>query len=119
VTVLYNFNGFFQPVDNLPIVNMAVGGSAIPVKFSPSGNKGLNIVAAGYPVSQQIACSSGAPLDVIEQTVAAGASSLNYDPTLDQYIYVWKTNKAWKSTCRQLIVKLNDGSTYAANFQFK
>ena len=119
VTVMYNFLGFFEPVDNPPFVNMANAGSAIPVKFSLSGNKGLNIFAAGYPVSQQIACVSGAPLDVIEQTITAGGSSLSYDPMLDQYVYVWKTDKSWKGTCRQLILNLNDGTTHAANFQFK
>ncbi len=119
VSVLYNFLGFFQPVDNPPFVNMANAGSAIPVKFSLSGNKGLNIFAAGYPVSQQIACVSGAPLAVIEQTITAGGSSLSYDPTFDQYVYVWKTDKSWKGTCRQLILNLNDGTTHAANFQFK
>lgn len=119
VTVLHNFSGFFQPVDNAPIINVANAGSSIPVKFSLSGNKGLNILAAGYPVSQPVACSSGAPLDSIEETATAGNSSLSYDPATDRYIYVWKTEKTWKGTCRQLIVKLNDGSTHVCNFQFK
>jgi hypothetical protein len=119
VTVLYNFTGFFQPVDNLPVVNMVNAGQAIPVKFSLSGNKGLAIFAAGYPASQQIACGSGSPTDDIEETVTAGGSSLSYNATSDQYSYVWKTDKAWKGTCRQLIVKFNDGSTRTANFQFK
>lgn len=119
VTLLYNFNGFFQPVDNPPVVNTATAGSAIPVKFSLSGNKGLNILASGYPVSQQIACDSGAPLDEIEQTVTAGGSSLSYDASLDQYSYVWKTEKTWRGTCRQLIVRLNDTSTRIVNFRFR
>jgi hypothetical protein len=119
VTVSYNFSGFFQPVDNLPTVNSVNAGQAIPVKFSLSGNKGLNIFAAGYPVSQQIACSSGSPTDDIEETVTAGASSLSYDATTDQYKYVWKTDKAWKGRCRKLVLKFNDGSTREALFQFK
>ena len=119
VTVSYNFAGFFQPVDNLPTVNTVTGGQAIPVKFSLSGNKGLNIFAAGFPVSQQITCVGGAPVSSVEETVTAGSSSLSYDPASDRYIFVWKTEKAWKGTCRQLIVKLNDGTLHAANFQFK
>jgi hypothetical protein len=117
--VRYNFSGFFQPVDNLPTVNTVNAGQAIPVKFSLSGNKGLAIFAAGYPVSQQIACSSGAPTSEIEQTVTAGGSSLSYDATADQYSYVWKTDKAWKGTCRKLVLKFIDGSTREALFQFK
>ena len=43
-------------------------------------------------------------------TVTAGSSSLSYDATLDQYTYVWKTDKAWFGTCRQLTVRLNDAT---------
>ena len=50
-TVIFNWSGFFQPVDNLPALNVVKAGSAIPVKFSLGGNKGLNIFAAGYPLS--------------------------------------------------------------------
>ncbi|HET9221858.1 MAG TPA: ExeM/NucH family extracellular endonuclease, partial [Roseiflexaceae bacterium] len=114
----YNFTGFFQPIDNLPTVNSVKAGQAIPVKFSLSGNQGLNIFLGGYPLSQQIACSSGAPVDDIEQTDSAGASGLSYDPGSDQYHYVWKTEKSWAGTCRHLIVKLNDGTSYRANFKF-
>jgi hypothetical protein len=39
----------------------------------------LDIFAAGYPVSQQIACSDGASAREIEQTVTADGSSLGYD----------------------------------------
>ena len=119
VTVLYSFTGFFAPIDNLPTVNLANAGSSIPVKFSLNGNKGLNIFAAGYPVSQQIACSNGLPVSIIEATLTAGSSSLSYNSSTDQYTYVWKTDKNWKGSCRQLIVKLSDGSTHVAIFQFK
>ena len=118
VTVRYNFSGFFQPVDNLPMVNSVNAGQSIPVKFSLSGNKGLNIFAAGYPQSAQVACSGGTP-DDIEETVTAGASSLSYDATTDRYNYIWKTDKAWKGICRKLVLKFNDGTTREAWFQFK
>jgi hypothetical protein len=36
----------------------------------------------------------------------------------DTYVYVWKTDRSWANTCRQLIVKLDDGSVHRANFQF-
>lgn len=119
VTVLYNFSGFFQPVDNTPTFNSVNAGRAIPVKFSLSGNKGLNIFVAGTPDSQQIACDSGAPVAEIEDTVNAGQSSLSYDAANDQYIYVWKTSSSWAGTCRQLIITLNDGTTHIAYFKFR
>jgi TolB protein len=114
----YNFTGFFQPVDNLPTLNIVKAGSAIPVKFSLSGDQGLNIFAPGYPSSSVIACG-GTAGDAIEQTVTAGSSSLSYDASTDQYTYVWKTEKAWAGTCRTLVVKLDDGTYHKANFSFK
>ena len=119
VTVRYNFAGFFPPVADLPSVNIVQAGRAIPVKFSLSGNKGLGIFAAGSPSSGPYPCNSNDPATVLEDTVTAGGSSLGYDPTADQYIYVWKTENGWAGTCRQLVVQLNDGSVHRANFKFK
>lgn len=115
----YTFTGFFSPVNNLPTVNSVNAGRAIPVKFSLGGDQGLDIFEAGYPKSQQIACDSTAPVGGIEETVAAGGSSLSYDPASDQYTYVWKTDKRWAGTCRQLVLKLDDGSVHRANFKLR
>jgi hypothetical protein len=119
VIVVYNWDGFFQPVDNQPVINVAKAGSSIPVKFSLNGNQGLNIMSTGYPASGVIACDSSAVTDVVSDTSTAGSSSLTYDATEDQYIYVWKTEKAWATKCRQLQVKLKDGTVHMANFKFK
>lgn len=117
--VLYNWSGFFQPVDNLPTVNTVNAGQAIPVKFSLGGNYGLNIFASGYPQVQQVSCGgNGGSSSPIEETVTAGNSSLQYDPATGVYTYVWKTDKAWGGTCRQLVVRLVDGSEHVALFQF-
>ncbi len=117
VTVLYNFTGFFSPVNNPPTFNNVNAGRSIPLKFSLSGNKGLGIFAAGYPASQQIACDSSAPLSDLEGTETPGGSTLTYSP--DQYHYNWKTESSWAGTCRVLVVKLNDGSEHTALFKFK
>jgi Tol biopolymer transport system component len=116
---LYAFSGFFPPVDNSPVFNVAKAGSGIPVKFSLDGDQGLGVFAAGYPKSQQITCDTSATLDGIEETVTAGSSSLSYDPTTDQYVYVWKTVKTWTGTCRTLIVRLVDGTEHLAYFRFR
>ncbi|MGH2543134.1 MAG: alpha-amylase family glycosyl hydrolase [Ardenticatenaceae bacterium] len=117
-TVAYNFSGFFAPVDNLPTLNVVNSGRAIPVKFSLDGDQGLDIFEAGYPTSQQIACDYGEPIGIIEETVQAGSSSLSYDVSTDQYVYVWKTSRAWRDSCRQFTIILNDGSVHQANFRF-
>jgi hypothetical protein len=51
--------------------------------------------------------------------VNAGSSSLQYDAATDTYVYVWKTRKGWAGTCRQLIVRLDDGTDYVAKLRFK
>jgi hypothetical protein len=116
--VNFNFLGFFQPVD-MGKMNIAQAGSAIPVKFSLGGNQGLGIFWTGYPLARVIACDTSTPTDVIEETVTAGGSSLTYDSSAGQYIYVWKTDKAWANSCRQLEVKFIDGQLITAMFQFK
>jgi hypothetical protein len=115
----YNFSGFFQPVDNTPTLNVAKAGSAIPVKFSLGGNQGLDVFAPGYPRVTTVSCGTNAPTDVIETTVTAGGSSLQYDSTANQYTYVWKTTSSWAGTCMQFDLGLNDGSAHTFLVQFK
>src|SRR4029079_19420233 len=116
----FRFNGFFEPVNNLPTLNVAKAGNAIPVKFSLGGNQGLDVFYnSTYPASQPISCSPAAPLDTIETTVTAGQSSLSYDSGTGQYTYVWKTSPAWSGTCRTLVLRTKFGTFHAANFKFK
>ena len=42
-----------------------------------------------------------------------------YDAGTNTYHYVWKTVKSYAGTCRQLDVKLTDGTTRSAMFMFK
>lgn len=115
----YTWDGFFQPVDNLPVLNQVKAGSAVPVKFSLGGDMGLDIFMPGYPASVPVACEAGGVIAPIEQTVPAGGSSLAYDPVSGQYNYVWKTEKGWSGSCRMLIVALRDGTTHYALFKMR
>jgi CSLREA domain-containing protein len=117
--VIYNFAGFFQPIANLPVINQATAGQAIPVKFSLSGNQGLNIFASGYPASGTIPCDANEPGSTVEEISTPGSSGLSYSAGSDQYNYVWKTEKAWKGTCRLLIVRFIDGTEHYAKFRFR
>jgi len=115
---IYDFYGFFPPVDNVEF-NVVKAGRAIPVKFSLDGDQGLKIFEVDYPKSTPIACPTDGSVTPDEiMTVTAGGSSLSYDTTDGQYTYVWKTDKYWTG-CRQLIVKLIDGTSHVANFTFK
>jgi hypothetical protein len=122
-SVIWPYSGFFAPVNNKDadgnyVLNTTKAGSAIPVKFSLGGDRGLNVLAAEYPGSGSIACNNTATTEAVEQTVTAGSSALSYDSTSSTYIYVWKTAKSWSGTCRQLTVKLTDGTVHKASFKF-
>ena len=85
--ITWPFTGFFSPIGNPPGVNSAKAGSSVPVKFSLGGDRGLAILADGYPASVQVDCVTGAPLGSPEPTSSAdGLTFAN-----GQYSYVWKT----------------------------
>ena len=120
IRVNYDFNGFFKPIDMDGIVNVVKAGSDIPIKFTLGGDMGLDIFAGGYPKSFRVAgFEAGSEFDNIEEIVTTGNSGLSYDPVTGQYTYVWKTDKSWAGTCRQLSVKFADGTEAPlANFKF-
>jgi hypothetical protein len=119
----YQFSGFSQPVDNTDstgafILNSMKAGSAVPVKFSLNGNQGSAIFASGSPASASFNCDPTLAVDAIEQTVNANSSSLSFNNAVGQYTYVWKTDSGWAGTCRQLVMKLADGTVHRADFKF-
>ncbi len=107
---------FFGPIAPFPAFNTANAGQSIPLIFSLGGNKGLNIFAPGYPRWQVIACGSTAAVWGTNPTNSNGG--LSYDPLQDRYTYPWKTEKSWAGSCRQVVVRYTDGTTYRANFNF-
>ena len=117
--VVWPFGGFTSPVSPAPALNGARAGQAIPLKFSLGGDRGLAILASGYPVSVPMTCDASAIGSVIEETVTAGGSTLSYDPQTGLYSYVWKTDQSWSGTCRKLVLRLSDGAEYVAYFSFK
>lgn len=119
-SVIYNFLGFFQPVDNLPTTNKAKAGQGIPFKWAlkdASGNyiSDLSTVSSyGYGT---MACN-GAAVDTIESYDTTGASGLRYDPIANQFIFTSKTDKLWAGSCKTFTLYLNDGTMHQANFNF-
>lgn len=113
------FTGFFYPVDNQPAVNWMRAGRAVPLRFSLGGDRGLDIVADGYPVSTRAECRRGTAVKVVERAVRAASGGLTYDAASDRYTYVMRTNWAWRNTCRTVDLQLTDGSHHLASFAFK
>jgi hypothetical protein len=118
VNVIWAFSGFFQPVDNVPTLNLVNAGAGVPIKFSLNGDQGLAVIADGYPTSIQFACDASAPTDAIETTSSSGATGLTFDAATGTYTYVWKTHKGWAGTCRRFVLKLSDGTFHYADFEF-
>jgi hypothetical protein len=124
----YKFVGFLPPVDNADAsgalaFNTTKAGAAVPWKFSLGGDKGLDILASDttqtFPLSFSVNCDSGTRQDDVEQTVSASAAGPTYNASNDTYTYVWKTDQRWAGTCRQFVLKLNDGSYHRAKFEFR
>jgi hypothetical protein len=94
-------------------------GSAIPVKFSLAGNQGLSVLAGPPTYTTSTICSASQTDPILDgETVTAGNSSLTYDATANQYVYVWKTEKTWAGKALRLTVTLADGTTHVARFVF-
>jgi hypothetical protein len=119
--VQYDLRGFFQPTDNLPIMNLVNAGRVIPIKWQL-------LEATGLPISDLTSITStgqsavpcdASPVNAIEETVAPGSTVLRYDPTANQFIYNWHTDAAWAGTCRMFQITLKDGNVKQAKFQFK
>jgi hypothetical protein len=119
VAPTYTFTGLFPPVANAPTLNVVKAGSAVPLKFSLGGDMGLAVFETGYPMSRRVECEAGSTIDLSESTNSAGGHGLAYDPETQQYIYVWKTDSAWKGTCRSLTIRLDDGTERIVRFQLR
>ena len=96
------------------IVNVAVAGTSIPVKFTVGGKRWIQILATS-PSSLPVACPAGMPEHVIRPGISgsSGLRSQGYS-----YTYVWKTNASWVGTCRKFVLTLADGSVHEALFRF-
>lgn len=116
-TVTFAFTGFFPPVENAPAWNRINAGRTIPIAFSLGGDRGLAVMTAGYPRSVRVACSDASELGGAQPT-GTGFGPLRYDVRADRYLFVWQSRKAWVGTCRELQVRLSDGTLHRSRFRF-
>ena len=118
--VTWVFHGFSQPVDNVGWNS----GQCHPGEVRSQREPGTEHLRLGLSEGNARHVPVGVDsVDTIEETFAASNSGLQYDSTANpptgQYIYVWKTDKAWSGTCRRLDVQFIDGQSKSALFQFK
>jgi len=114
-SVIYAFTGF-SGLNAPPALNAAKAGGSTAVKFSLGGNRGLAILALGSPTSVAISCLTGAKAVNALHTDTAGNLTYARNGT---YTYDWRTDNTWAGTCRQLTVRLMDGTEHVVNFRFK
>jgi hypothetical protein len=120
--VQYSLAAFQQPIDNPPIVNTVAAGRTLPVKWQLSDADGtyLSDLASFKSLSSvAVQCDTGAPVDDVEEVVAAGGTLFRYDATTSQFIYNWATSSSWKGKCRRLALEVLDGQKREANFKFR
>jgi hypothetical protein len=115
-SVAYDFDGFFWPVKNLPDVTRWKAGVPVPIRFSLGGFRGPRPEADGYPRSMR--CGGG---DVEQVARAAGGKkkpAFRYDKHTGRYVMLWMTERQWAGSCRDFVLKLDDGSVHTARFEF-
>ncbi len=64
--VVWPWTGFFAPLNGDGTLNLVKAGSAVPVKFSLGGDRGLSALD-GAPTSRAIACPADAAVDTLEE----------------------------------------------------
>ncbi len=116
--VIYDFTGFFGPVQNPPVLNVMNGGSTSQIRFGLGGDQGLGVFASGSPRSRQVNCSTLVGTGSWVAAQSPGSSGLMYDAQTSSYQWNWKTEKPWRGTCRVFELALIDGTVHLAYFKF-
>jgi hypothetical protein len=93
-------------------------GSTVPIKFKIADSDATlsDVLASGYPQSAPVLCTSP-DLTLTSGDPTKQTSSGTPGPS-DNYNYTWQTDAAW-SGCRELIVRLIDGTYRRAVFSFR
>ena len=119
-SVRYAFEGFLQPIDNLPTVNSAKAGQTIPVKWRIADYFGVGVAnpsSFSSISSGSLNCDPSDPQDAIETYV--DSSGLQYLGN-GTWQFNWKTPKTYAGQCRVMRLNLADGaSNRTAEFRFK
>ena len=51
--------------------------------------------------------------------VAIGGTGLSFDSATSTFTYNWDTNATWAGTCRNVVIRLIDGSRHTLFFKFQ
>jgi hypothetical protein len=122
ISVQYNFEGLFSPVDRPNTMNVSKAGQGIPLKWRLTNYAGEPIldfspVALGVAVSG-LQCTISTTLDQVEEY--AGNSGLQ-NLGDGYYQFNWKTPTSYANSCKAIGLNLGEGSPRGplAYFNFK
>lgn len=116
VQVVFPFTGY-DAFANLPTLNQARAGSTISLDFSLGGDRGLAVLGTGSPTSVSLPDCGTTPSG-LEAPRSVTNRTLSYNKRTGNYSLSFSSDKAWLGTCRQLVMRLADGTEHRANFQF-
>ena len=117
---IWPFTGFFTTVQNLPQWNTMTAGRYAKLVFSIGGNRATSgvVVPSGTASTQPITCNAGPFPFSVTQTTPIATAGIQFDYATGYYTLTWKTDAAWKGTCRSVTVTLNDGTQHKLNVKF-
>ena len=118
-SVVFDFHGFFTPVDNNGVLNVANSGQAIPLKWELRdylGNPVTNLSSAKVTV-ENMNCGLYVTGDAVEE-YAAGSSGLQNHGD-GSYQFNWKTPTSYSKSCKTMKLDLGEGTPRMALFQFR
>jgi hypothetical protein len=116
--VLFVFRGFLPPLRNPPAINWMHAGRVIPVRFWLGGRPGPDVLAVGSPAVRPVSCDTWEPIGEAQPALRLGPRWIGQSWKFGLYIWLWKTDRRWAGSCRQLELELDDGSIHRANFRF-
>jgi hypothetical protein len=111
-SVVYAFDGLSAPARK----SSANAGSAVPIWFSLGGVSDVSTVT--HMTSSEVSCE-GAATTAAGDPISMNGGGVRYEASSDRFMFVWKTEKSWTGSCRQLQITLNDGTTHTATFTFR
>jgi len=117
--VVFQWGGWKPPVMGGGTLNAATAGSAISMRWTMTDANGnpISSVDAVVGIENALIACAGDGITEISNAVGTGGRGLSADDA--QFHFNWKTEKGWAGQCRAFMVRLADGTTRMAKFQFR
>lgn len=115
--VVYGFNGFSGPVQNLPTLNVFKAGRSVPFRWRVLDAQGApvsNLTAAAFAATA-ISCPSASEYRI---STYGGSNGQLQNLGNGYYQLDWSAPSSYRGTCKRLNLDLGDGEAHPAQFKF-